>query len=204
MKNYTKHEILKIILSVAKEYDEKLNDKHFKITYQKEKDIKETIVGFRDMNFLHLTGVRTNMSAQQFYHACVNGKLSERDFEIDNKGKAQQKIAVLPYLPNLLYGNCMIGDFINSGIMIRADYFVGDTKATISVGFKAGRAADIPVTLYHEDVRKLSHPTCKVLEIWCKRFDEIEYKLCTYSSKGTKKKAELDVNVYCHHEQMCK
>ena len=35
MKNYTKQEILKIILSVAKEYDEKLNDKHFKITYQK-------------------------------------------------------------------------------------------------------------------------------------------------------------------------
>ena len=29
MKNYTKQEILKIILSVAKEYDEKLNDKHF-------------------------------------------------------------------------------------------------------------------------------------------------------------------------------
>ena len=187
MKNYTKHEILKIILSVAKEYDEKLNDKHFKITYQKGKDIKETIVGFRDMNFLHLTGVKTNMSAQQFYHACVNGKLSERDFEIDNKGKVQQKVAVLPYLPNLLYGNCMIGDFINSGIMIRADYFVGDTKATISVGFKAGRAADIPVTLYYEDVRKLSNPTCKVLEIWCKRFDETEYKLCTYSSKGSKK-----------------
>ena len=31
MKNYTKQEVLKIILSVAKEYDEKINDKHFKI-----------------------------------------------------------------------------------------------------------------------------------------------------------------------------
>ena len=41
MKNYTKQEILKIILSVAKEYDEKLNDKHFKITYQKGKDKEE-------------------------------------------------------------------------------------------------------------------------------------------------------------------
>jgi len=170
MKNYTKQEILKIILSVAKEYDEKLNDKHFKITYQKGKGKEEVVVGFRDMNFLHLTGIKT--------------KLSERDFEIDNKGKVQQKIAVLPYLPNLLYGNCMIGDFINSGIMIRADYFMGDTRATISVGFKVGKAADIPVTLYHEDVRKLSHPTCKVLGIWCKKFSEIEYTVCTYSTKG--------------------
>ena len=100
MKNCTKQEILKIILSVAKGYDEKLNDKHFKITYQKGKDKEECIVGFRDMNFLHLTGVKRKLSAQQFYNACVNGKLSERDFEIDN--------------------------------------------------------------LYYEDVRKLSHPTCKV------------------------------------------
>ena len=183
MKNYTKQEVLKIILSVAKEYDEKINDRHFKIIYQKGKDKEEVIVGFRDMNFLHLTGVKTKLSAQQFYNACVNGKLSERDFEIDNKGKVQQKIAVLPYLPNLLYGNCMIGDFINSGIMIRADYFVGDTRAAISVGFKVGKAADIPVTLYREDVRKLSDPTCKVLEIWCKHYDEAVYNICTYSSK---------------------
>lgn len=183
MKNYTKQEILKIILSAVKEYDEKLNNKHFKIVYQKGKKIEETVVGFRDMNFLHLTGVKTKLSAQQFYKACINGKLSQRDFEIDKKGKVQQKIAVLPYLSNLLYGKCMIGDFINSGIMIRADYFVGDTKAVISVGFKAGKNADIPVTLYHEDVRRLSQPTCKVLEIRCKYFNETEYGVCTYSEK---------------------
>ena len=181
MKNYTKQEILKIILSVAREYDAKLNDKHFKIVYQNGKNIKETVVGFRDMNFLHLTGLLTKLSAQQFYQACINGKLSERDFEVDNKGKVQQKIAVLPYLPKLLYGKCMIGDFINSGIMIRADYFVGDTRAIISVGFKEGKTLDIPVTLYNEDVRKLSHPTCKVLEIKCKQFNETEYNMCTYS-----------------------
>ena len=64
MKNYTKQEVLKIILSVAKEYDEKINDKHFKIIYQKGKDKEEVIVGFRDMNFLHLTGVKTKLSAQ--------------------------------------------------------------------------------------------------------------------------------------------
>ena len=183
MKKYTKQEILKIILLVAKEYDAKLNDKHFKIAYQKGKNIEETVVGFRDMNFLHLTGVKTKLSAQQFYEACINGKLSERDFEVDNKGKVQQKIAVLPYLPKLLYGRCMIGDFINSGIMIRANYFVGDTRAIVSVGFKSGKTADIPVTLYNEDVRKLSKPTCKVLEIRYKKFDETEYNLCTYSCK---------------------
>lgn len=46
MKNCTKQEILKIILSVAKEYDEKLNDKYFRITYQNGKEKEEAIVGF--------------------------------------------------------------------------------------------------------------------------------------------------------------
>ncbi len=93
-------------------------------------------------------------------------KLSEHDFEIDNKGKVQQKLMVLPYLSELLYHHCMIGDFINSGICIRADYFVGDTRAVLSVGFRTGKRIDFPVTLYNEDVRKLSQPTNKVLAIF--------------------------------------
>ena len=73
---------------------------------------------------------------------------------------------VLPYLSELLYHHCMIGDFINSGICIRADYFVGDTRAVLSVGFRTGKRTDFPVTLYNEDVRKLSQPTNKVLAIF--------------------------------------
>ena len=79
-----------------------------------------------------MTGVQTRLSAQQFYVACLESKLSEYDFEIDNKGKVQQKLVVLPYLAELLYHHCMIGDFINSGICIRADYFVGDAKIKLS------------------------------------------------------------------------
>ena len=141
-------------------------------------------VGFRNMNFLHLTGVKTKLSAQQFYSACLSGKLSVKDIEIDTKGKIQQKLAVLPYLSELLYHNCMIGDFINSGIVIKTDYFVGDTKAVLSVGFRYGKASDIPVTLYSENVKKLSNPTCKVLAIFSKPYHSDYYEECTYLSKG--------------------
>lgn len=44
------------------------------------------------MNFLHMTGGKTRLSAQQFYAACLESKLSERDFEIDHRGKVQQEI----------------------------------------------------------------------------------------------------------------
>ena len=89
MAKYDKKAALKIMIEAVKQYEEKLNDKQFLIIYREGKDIKTVNVGFRDMNFLHMTGVKTRLSAQQFY---------EYDFEIDNKGKVQQKLMVLPYL----------------------------------------------------------------------------------------------------------
>ena len=184
MAKYDKKAALKIMVEAAKNYEEKLNDKHFLIIYREENDTKTVSVGFRDMNFLHMTGVKTGLSAQQFYAACLESKLSEHDFEIDNKGKVQQKLMVLPYLSELLYHHCMIGDFINSGICIRADYFVGDTRAVLSVGFRTGKRTDFPVTLYKEDVRKLSQPTNKVLAIFSKHYKDRQYDNCTYLAKN--------------------
>lgn len=184
MVKYNKKTALQIIVNAASDYNAKLNNKHFLIIYQDEKITKTVIIGFRDMNFLHLTGVSTKLSAQQFYSACLNKKLSEHDFEIDAKGKVQQKLMVLPYLSNLLYHNCMVGNFVNSGIYIRADYFIGNTKAVLSVGFRTGKHIDFPVTLYKEDVRKLSHPTNKVLAIFSKNYHQTCYSECTYLSKG--------------------
>ena len=98
MAKYDKKAALKIMIEAVKQYEEKLNDKQFLIIYREGTDIKTVHVGFRDMNFLHMTGVKTRLSAQQFYAACLESKLSEYDFEIDNKGKVQQKLMVLPYL----------------------------------------------------------------------------------------------------------
>lgn len=184
MAKYNKKSALQIIVNAVKAYDKKLKNKHFLIIYQENGRTKTSCVGFRDMNFLHMTGVKTKLSAQQFYSACLDGKLSENDFEIDREGKVQQKLTVLPYLSELLYNNCMIGNFINSGICIRADYFVGNTKAVLSVGFRTGKNVDFPVTLYSEDVRKLSHPTNKVLAIFVKDYQQLNYEECTYISKG--------------------
>lgn len=183
-KNLSIKEALKVIVKAAKNYDIKLRDKHFLIVYQEGSQMKTVSVGFRDMNFLHLTGVKTNLSAQLFYSASISGKLSEKDISLDTKGKAQQKLAVLPYLHEIFCHNCMIGNFINSGVCIKADYFVGDTKAVLSVGFRYGKKVDMPVTLYNENVKKLSKPTFKVLAIFEKRYNEDVYSICTYLSKG--------------------
>lgn len=184
MKSYNKEDALKIIIDTVIKYEERLRNKHFLIVYSQGNKIRSAQVGFRDSNYLHMTGVKSRLSAPVFYDSCLKKKLSERDFEIDRNGKAQQKLMVLPYLPDLLYNNCMIGNFINSGIFIKADYFIGNTKAVVSVGFRTGKSVDFPVTLYNEDIRKLTQPTCKVLAIFRKEYNEKYYMKCIYLSKG--------------------
>lgn len=184
MKKYDEKSALPVILQAAKDYEAKLKDRHFLIVYRKKTGLGICRVGFRDMHFLHLTGIKTKMSASMFFSACVENRLSIKDISMDATGKTQQKLAVLPYLAELLYHNCMIGNFINSGIAIKADYFIGDTKATISVGFRQNGFADIPVTLYHENIKNLSNPTCKVLAIFSKKYHIDRFDECTYLSKG--------------------
>ena len=181
---YDKKKALEIIVEAAKQYDKWLKSNHFLIFYQKGKEQDFVEVGFRDLNFLHLTGIKTKLSAQRFFSLCIDGKLSEKDYDLDTKGKAQQKLMVLPFLHELLYHNCMIGDFINSGVLIKSDYFIGDTKAVLSVGFRSGKTVDMPVTLYKENVKKLIKPVCKVLAIFKKPYNQQTYTECTYCSKG--------------------
>lgn len=181
---FDKKKTIEIIVQAAKNYKEYLQDKVFLIIYTENRVTKTVQVEFRDSHFLHLTGVYTKLSAKRFYEKCINQKLSINDFELEKGGKTQQKLMVLPLLHELLYNNCMIGNFINAGIYIRADYFVGNTKATLSVGFRYGKNVDFPVTLYKEDVRKLSQPTNKVLAIFKRDYDQVNYMECTYLSKG--------------------
>lgn len=51
MKNYDAKQALSVIIKAARDYNDKLNDKHFLIVYQKLDIIETCCVGFRDMNF---------------------------------------------------------------------------------------------------------------------------------------------------------
>lgn len=188
MKNYGEKEALKIIIETVHEYDIKLNNWEFLIIYKDGRNYCCKQVIFKDFHFLHLTGVRSELNARHFYQRSLSGRLSTKDIQIDRYGKAQQKLHVLKLLPDILYGSCMIGTFINSGILIKADYFVGDTRAVISIGFRSKNeehySVDFPVSLYNDDVRKLTKPTNKVECILRKRPYELQYSKITYITKN--------------------
>ena len=56
---YDKKKALGIIVNAAKKYDEYLKLLNFIIIYQSGSTQNFVEVGFRDFNFLHLTGVQT-------------------------------------------------------------------------------------------------------------------------------------------------
>ena len=185
MRKISKTQALNIILQWAGEYDKKLNNRQFLILYTKGNTIDSVIVGFRDFNFLHLTGVKTRLSASLFYSACISGKLSEKDFKLDNAGHAVQKLSVLPYLSGLLYNKCLLGEYINSGIYVRADYFAGSTKNTLSLGFESGKKFDYPVTLYNESIKNLVEHAYKVVAVYSKMTGEADFNTVTFEDKNT-------------------
>lgn len=69
---YDKKKALSIIVEAAKQYDEKLKGQHFLILYQDGKEQKYAEIGFRDLNFLHLTGVKTKLPAQRFSNQIIS------------------------------------------------------------------------------------------------------------------------------------
>lgn len=169
--------VIEIVTQAAEDYERKLRDRHFMVVYEENGEKKSVQFGFRDFNFLHLTGVKSSLSASRFYDACLKHRLSAKDI---TDFREKRKLAVIPYLSGLLYNKCMIGYSINNGVYLQADYFVGNTKAVLSLGFRCGKNIDYPVTLYNGDVRQMISPVCKVIAIFSKRYDEEEYSTCTY------------------------
>lgn len=167
MKRYSKAQAIKIVTEAAKAYQKNLCGKCFKLCYEMDGEKHFSEIGFRAYHFKHLTGLCcNNCTAIQFYEKALSGNLSERDFEFDSNGNAHRKLAVLPMLPYIFSSPVLYGEFNNSGIRISADYFIGKTKATLSIGFRRKHPFDVPCSLYCEDIRKLSTKTVKIIGVW--------------------------------------
>ncbi len=50
------------------------------------------IVSAHEDNYLHLTGVHTNLSARNFFNKCYDGTLEESDFNFDKEGQSESEV----------------------------------------------------------------------------------------------------------------
>ncbi len=109
------------------------------------------IISAHEDNFLHLTGIHTNLDAATFFERCYKGTLHETDFDFSKKGQnesevkgsVRRKINSLPSIMNLFTISTSVEEDFNKN-RIRCAFAAGTTSATL--GFVvAGKAK--PMTL---------------------------------------------------------
>lgn len=89
-------------------------------------------------NYLHLIGIHTRLSPEDFYDKCYNEKLVEEDFDFVKpqkseksvKGSVREKIKVLPYMVNMFYSELLAeGEFKKN--KVECAFATSDNKCTL-------------------------------------------------------------------------
>lgn len=179
-----KKEAIKIVREAAKRYQNNLVGKKILVLYLGCNQCVDYFeLSFKATNFLHLTGLQlvAHISAAEFYKRCLDGKLSESDFEFAEDGTTILKLTVLPKLmANNLSAN-MIGDFNSNSLKLYTEKLVGSVTACL--GFVKQGDAYYPNTLLYKDIRNVVYETKRIVAIFQKKFKDLNYGIKTFQSK---------------------
>lgn len=169
-----KSKIIATVSESAKLYKQNLCNKNVLFITDKYEVIK---VSFLHGNFLHFTGLKTKLNPNQFFNACVNNKLKERDISDDLSNFVRNKLNVLSAAMFIHKNARMIGDYDGFGLYLKTDKLVGDT--TLAVGIKETVNNNfIPNSLIETDVRNRTvSPISSILLIAVKNFSDKKYSI---------------------------
>lgn len=118
-------------------------------------------------NYLHLTGVHSNLRPAIFFKKCLDGTLSTNDFDFNKKGQIQsavkgivrKKIQVLPFIQSILEEGVMAEESFSKG---RVECSFATSTFKLTIGFTApGRAR--PKTLLNGNMLKNPQPVDLIL-----------------------------------------
>ena len=116
-------------------------------------------------NYLHLTGVHTNLKAIDFFNKCIKQTLQITDFDFKKpgvsvtsvKGSVREKITVLPYLNNFFSSpllaiegfkdNKVLGTFATSDKIITLGFVHRGNPMSLLKGMKLDKNIAKPVEL---------------------------------------------------------
>lgn len=148
--------VLNELKKCAKEYS-KLIGFDFIIQSNKFVNRDQYVIRCYEGNFLHLTGVKTNLKAVDFFKKCFEGTITEFDFDCDSsieiKGTVRHKIS------NLL----QIGSFFERVIICQELFAKGrvfcllaSSDGMCTLGFTGGKGSLNPHTLLNKNQINLS------------------------------------------------
>ena len=128
------------IIKGAEIYKKVFADYDYLIYSENFKNKPYYIISAAEDNYPHLTGVNSLLSAQVFYDKCLDGSLSESDFDFSHKnrsekeviGSVRRKIQILPLLDTVFQMKLQAEeDFVKGKI----NCSLATTDNTITIGF---------------------------------------------------------------------
>lgn len=134
-KTYSKKQALEIFSQASKLYRENLKNKNLLILYKYKNYLKYYEIEFIDTNFLHFTGVKTNLSPKKYYNSAVDQRLKESDFVFKNNQMTSKKIDVLQDAVSIHTTAKTIGLYNGLRVELQADVGAGNTKYVMTLGF---------------------------------------------------------------------
>lgn len=181
-----KKHILQSITSCAKQYKENLIGKNLLIiSIDKKQLVSATELYFYKGNFLHLTGVVTVLSPDEFFDRSVENKLSEKDISLRSDGTTSQKLSVLPALLKKNLSANMIGDYLNTGINLYTEKMVGNVRGCLGFIKDSNNGKYVPNTVLEDDIRKRITNQRRIIAIYRKAQDRENYSEVVYIAKNT-------------------
>ena len=153
----TTKQALRIITQCAKQYHQYLENNQVAFVYRDQNNHSSfTVVQFHSHNFLHFTGVsvKPGMTANHFYRAALNNRLSENDFSFKHSRTTEQKLKVLHIIMNIDTKARMIGNYTGPHIELYTEKVTGTTNACL--GLIQRKRYYIPNSILNEDIRSIT------------------------------------------------
>lgn len=87
-----KKNVLTAICNGAQKYKDVFLDYEYEISSKAFKTQRIFIISATKSNFLHLTGVNTKLTANQFFDKALENTLTESDFDFNKKGQTEKMV----------------------------------------------------------------------------------------------------------------
>lgn len=184
MKSREKAAAIKIVTECAKLYQEHLaNRKLLFIVTDKHKRTSALEVSFDETNYLHLTGLKVHegLSARKFYEKCLDGKLSEADFEMEST--TEKKLRVLPMMMCKSLRVDTVGEYNHQKPVLYTEKLAGSVKGCMGFVEDEKSKRYVPNTLLEADIRDCIKTPYRIVATFRKRKEEAEYKEVVYVAK---------------------
>jgi len=180
--SFTKEKAISIIHKSAIDYNQNLLNKNVLFLFSHNNKYDYLECSFTNNNFLHLTGVETDIEPMQFYNAALSSNISVNDFSFKDDGTTELKLSVLHKLMSIHKVGRMVGDYDYSGRWLIADKLAGTTTSVM--GFIKDNNYYYPSSILKENLSNISKkPYSKIIATFIKPHKMKLYNELCYAVK---------------------